>query len=277
MQQFFRVIFATILLALLLPSTASATGPRVTTSLFTPHANQIHAMDFPPFISTEVIDGGIVSELITTARQRAGIDAEVTTHPVERMVDYYLLQEKALAEAGWHFNFTKQKQEQLIFVPIVTLSENYFYYRPKHPQGLNISSSADLKGMRYGAHKGEEKSEFTKAGAEVYFGRTITMLKKLKLGELDFICAPPEAVDWLVERYMKEDKKEFVTMPDEVDSQVLYVVFNRQHPLAEEAANKFRKELSAMKKDSTMDKITSKYLGGGESGKLFLRRLESFK
>lgn len=277
MQLFAKIIFAAVALGMMVPNQALATGPRVTTSLFSPHHNQIHAVDFPPFVSSEVVDGGVVSEIITTAMRRSEIDAVVTTHPVERMVYYYLLQEKVMAVAGWHFDFTKAQREQLIFVPVVSLTERYFYYKPSHPQGLNVANATDLKGLRYGAHQGEETERYSKAGAEVVYGRTVTLLKKLQRGEVDFICAPPRSVEWLLERYMKNEKQNVIAMPEEAEPDVFYMVFNRQHSLGEQAAEKFRAALIAMEKDGTLARITSKHFGDGELGGLFLKRLEMIK
>jgi len=277
MQLFARFIFAVVALVIVMPNQVLATGPRVTTSLFSPHHNQIHALDFPPFVSSEVVDGGVISEIITEAMRRSDVDAVVTTHPVERMVYYYLLQESAMAAAGWHFEFTKAQREKLIFVPVVSLSERYYYYRPNHPQGLNVEDGTDLKGLRYGAHHGEEKSHFSEAGAEIVYGRTISLLKKMQRGEVDFICAPPRSVEWLLERYMKDDKANVIAMPKEAEAQVFYMVFNRQHPLAEATAEKFRAALNAMEKDGTIAKISNKHFGANGAGKLFLRPLDTIK
>lgn len=277
MQLFAKFIFAAVALGMMVPNQALATGPRVTTSLFSAHHNQIHAVDFPPFVSSEVVDGGVISEIITEGMKRSNVDAVVTTHPVERMVYYYLLQEKVMAVAGSHFDFTKAQREQLIFVPVVSLEERYFYYMPSHPQGLNIENGTNLKGLRYGAHQGEEIERYSKAGAEVVYGRTVTLLKKMQRGEVDFICAPPRSVEWLLNRYMKDEKENVIAMPGDAEAQTFYMVFNRQHPLGEAAAEKFRDALIAMEKDGTLARITSKHFGDGELGGLFLKRLETIK
>ncbi|GAV20374.1 polar amino acid transport system substrate-binding protein [Mariprofundus micogutta] len=277
MQRFAEFIFAAAALAILLPGSAQATGPRVTTALFSPDKNEVHAVDFPPFVTEEVVDGGPISEIVRIALKRAKLDAVITTHPLKRMVRYYLLQEDALAVMGWHFQFSKEQRKQLIFVPISGLSEKFFYYKPAYPNGLNLNEAGNLKGKHYGAHKGEEKSYFAKAGAEVHFGRTITMLKKLRQGDLDFICAPPQSVEWLVDRYMPEEKGRFISTEAHAEHQVYFIVFNRKHPSGEVAAEKFKQALSAMVSDGTSAAISKKHFGDSDNGKMFLRRLETFK
>ncbi len=259
-----------------LPSPAFATGPRVTTALFSADKSEIHAVDFPPFVSSDVVDGGAISELVNTALARGGVDAVISTHPIQRMVRYYLLQEDAMAVIGWHFQLTAEQKKHLILIPITRLPEKYFYYKPRHPNGLMIND-VSLKGLRYGAHKGEDTSTFEKAGVEVQYGRSIALLKKLKNNELDFICSPPKTVEWLLDRYMSDEKENFVSTAGDAEKQLFYIVFNRKHADGEMAADKFNKALKDMVNDGTYGKIVEKHLGKGDDGKLYLRRLETFK
>ena len=277
MNTFSRIAMALITLAFMFPGSACATGPRVTTALFSPDKDEIHAVDFPPFVSSDVAEGGVMAEVVRAALERGEVDVVITTHPVQRMVKYYLLQEHAIAGLGWHFQFSKEQKKDLIMIPIATLSEKYFYYKPTHPNGLKINANS-MKGLRYGAHKGEDTTSFEKMGVEVQYGRTITLLKKLKRNELDFICSPPHTVEWLLDRYMSEEKDDFAsTAGHNKGHEVFYIVFNRKHPKGEDAAGKFKKALNDISNDGTYGKIVEKHLGKGDSGKLYMRRLETLQ
>ena len=258
----------------LLAPSASATGPRVTTALFTPHANEIHTVDFPPYISTDVVDGGAVSEIIRTALKEAGIDAVISIHPLKRMVNYYLFQENALAGVGRHLHFSDVQKKELILIPLVVLQEQYFYYKPLHPQGLKLDAD-HLKQLVYGSHVDEDVSRYTAAGCAVKYGSTMSLFKQLKRGDVDFIEVTPLTVEWLLDRHMAADKAKFAHLPGAGDDEVLYMIFNRKHAGGEAAAARFKQALAGMVKDGTYGKILDKYLGA-EHGKLYLRRLESF-
>jgi len=258
----------------LLVPVASATGPRVTTALFAPHANEIHTVDFPPYVSIDVLDGGAVSEIIRTALATAGIDAVISIHPLKRMVNYYLLQENALAVLGRHLRFPAVRQKDMILIPVAVLEEHFFYYKPRHPEGLNLDAD-HLKQLVYGSHHDEDVSRFTDAGCAVKYGTPMSLLKQLKGGEVDFIEVPPLTIEWLLDRYMADEKEQFVSLPDVVDNEVLYMIFNRKHAAGEHAAARFKQALAAMVKDGRYGTILDKYLGA-EHGKLYLRRLESF-
>jgi polar amino acid transport system substrate-binding protein len=271
-------MLASITLALFVPSIASATGPRVTTSLFASDKEEIHTLDFPPFISNEVIDGGVFSAIVTHALSLAKIDATITSHPVKRIVKYYLKQENALAIIGRHLDLSEKEKESLISIPIAAIPEQYYYYKPSHPNGLNWTKSlSELKGLTYGSHPDEDVSLYKQAGINVVFGKTISLLKKLKNGTVDFIAIPPPNKEWLLDRYLNDDKDNFVKLGEHRYNEALYIVFNRKHKNGEDYAARFKDALATMIKDGSYQKIIEKHLGNGGIGKRYLRRLETFK
>jgi len=264
-----------LLLVLLMPSMASATGPRVTKALFSIDKDQIHALDFPPFLSNELRDGGPFSEIVNIALQQAGIDAVISTHPLQRMVKYYLLQEQALAIMGRHLNFSDNIKNGLIFIPISVIVEQFYYYKPLHPNGLNWNGQlSSLKGKIYGAHKGEDVASFKAAGVSVKRGRTIGLLKMMKAGEVDFAALPALTADWLIGKFMASDKDHFAAVKRPSGQDIMYVVFNKKHPQGIEAAAKFKKALNAMVDDGSYAAIMRKHLGHGDVLKLYMGDLK---
>ena len=275
---FFRSFLAVTALLLIWPAPASATGPRVTTALFSPDKNEIHTVDFPPYISSEVIDGGVISEIINSVLSAAEIDAVITRHPVQRMVRYYLLQEHAIAAVGRRMIFTAEEKKDLIFIPVTALEEKYYYYKPTHPKGLNWGKGiSGFNGLIYGSQHGENVDEYKKAGIQVKYGRSMALLKKLKRGSVDFVALPSLTVEWLINRYMGEEKENFVAMDKDAGTEMLYIIFNRKHAEGTEAAGKFKKALSEMIADGRYQQIIEKHLGSGDAGKIYLRRLETFQ
>lgn len=261
-------------LLILISSNAYATGPRVTSSLFSEAENQIHTVDFPPFVSNEVVQGGVASELVNRALHRAGIDAELRIHPIRQMVLYYLLQENAMAVLSRHTQDLNADKGQLIRVPLLSIHEHEYYYRPNHPDGLDVKAA---KGLVFGAHVGEDVSGYQAAGYQVVYGSTMSLLKKLKSGEVDVIRVPAHTMEWLTHRYMKKDKQSFVPVSGKSMDDILYVIFNKKHELGEKAAVTFKKALDAMKSDGSYDEIVQHHLQVGESTRLYNKRLETLK
>ncbi|ATX82113.1 amino acid ABC transporter substrate-binding protein, PAAT family [Mariprofundus ferrinatatus] len=226
---------------------------------------------FPPFISSEVADGGPFSEIVRTALSDAGIDAVIATHPIQRMVRYYLLQEQAMAVMGRHLNFSSEEKKELIYIPVAVLVEKFFYYKPTYPDGLNWSGSLDaLKGKTYGAHKGENTALFTKAGVSVKEGRSIGLLKQIAAGQIDFAAMPVLTGNWLLKKYMSEQKDNFATMERVAGSDVFYIIFNKKDEQGVARAASFRKALSRMVDDGRYAEIMKKHLGNGDVLKLYM-------
>jgi len=272
---FSNALFALVAIVLVWPEAALATGPRVTKSLFSADKSEIHTIDFPPYVSTEVTDGGAVSEIVRTALKVAGIEAVITTHPLTGMVRYYLLQEHALAVMGRHLQFSDEQKKNLIFIPLMVMEEAYFYYKPLHPDGLKMDTDS-LKQMTYGAHRGEDVSRHEKAGTTVKYAATMTLLKLLKSGEVDYVAVPALSEEWLVDRYMADEKGNFARLAETAGNETLYMIFNRKHAGGEAAAQGFRKALADIIQDGTYGRILDKHLGV-ENGKLYLRRLETLQ
>jgi len=252
--------FLTFTMLLLLQTSAWATGPRVTTALFTPDAHAIHAHDFPPYLSNEVVDGGPISAITTEAFRRSNLQASIQVEPLRGIVRYYLTQEHAFAIIEHHMQFSEAEKKQLIFIPLMTITEHYFYYKPHHPDGFNWPNDIhELKGRTLGYHASDAPPLWQKAGIRIQYGRTIDMMKQLKNGDVDFIKASKPSIQWLSAHYMPDDQANFVTMGDHHDDEVIQIVFNRNHPQGASAAAAFQKALDAMHNDGTYQRLLQQH------------------
>lgn len=248
--------------ALLFSTPASATGPRVTKTLFSIDTSEVHALDFPPFLSNDVDEGGPFSEIVNTVLQEAGIDAVISTHPLQSMVKYYLQQENALAVMGRHLDFSSDDAKQLVRIPLALLVEQYYYYKPEYPDGLGWNGKlASLQGRTYAAHRGENVSDYKAAGLTMKYGRTIGLLKMLAAGEADFAAIPSPAADWLIDRFMPDEKRNFAAMSRPAGEDVYYIVFNKANPQGKASAQAFRKAFTGMLNDGRYARIMKRHLG----------------
>jgi len=268
-----------LIISLMWSSAADATGPRVTTSLFTANQNEVHTIDFPPFVSSEVIEGGVASELVRTALSRGNIDADITIHPLRGMIRYYMIQEQAMAMLIRHESDMSDIKQNLISVPLLKIKEGFYYYKPSHPQGVAWHKDfKSLKGFTYGAHYGEDVSAFEQAGIQVTFGRTMALMKQLVLGKIDFLKAPAPTIEWLSKKYLGNEAKDFERIDGAIFEDTLRVFFNRKHAEAAKAAKQFAAALESMKKDGTYEEIVNRHLETtNKEGKPYLRRLDAVK
>lgn len=273
-----NILPALLLGALLFSTSALATGPRITHSLFSPETGEIYAVDLPPLFSMEAPQGGLVAEIAATALSAAGIDASISILPLQKMVKYYLLQENAIAALGNNLGFSADEKKDLIFIPVFVAELKYFYYKPANKiTGKWNGELNNLKGSRYGALEGEELSAYRNAGIQVEEGRPLPLLKSLKAGKVDFIGLPGLTAAWLINKNFPNEKDSFSAMQPVAGEMPIYIIFNKKHPKGEAAARKFSAALASMLDDGRYLKILEKHLGKSDELKEQMKRLERIR
>ena len=261
-----------ILVMLLLNMQLMATGPRITQNLISPDKKEIFALDIPPFISTEVKYDGFVSELVNAAFEQAGIEVVITTLPLQSMVKYYLNQEDAFAILGRHLGVSDKEKKSLIAIPIYMAKESYFYYKPLQKNTpVYKNKLSNLKGLTYGASKGEDIKAYKKAGIKVKKARTLSLFKKLQSGKIDFISVPTLSAEWFINNKFAQHKKEFDSMAESSKSVDILLYFNLNHKAGKKSAEGFKKGLLSIIKNGTYAKILSKYIKDSDAVKLQLK------
>ena len=272
-----RILAVTLLISLMSPASVMATGPRVTAHIFTP-GTEIYALDFPPFISTEVVEGGLDAEIINAALKAADIDAAIRALPLGNMVKYYLTQENAIVVLGrHHLSFSAKQKKDLIFIPVSVTSESYFYYKPAQKLALSWNGKLkNLKGNTYGAHKGEDVVAYKDAGINIDFGKPHTLLKKLKSKKIDFIKLPELTAEWMIDKYFPEEKANFTQMETSIGEKPTFIVFSKNHPDGEAMAKKFSAGLSKIINNGSYMAILEKYLGKGDRTARHMESLQRF-
>lgn len=273
MTRFVKFITAICVLTVL-QMPAMATGPRVTPALFDSDAHEIYALDFPPFISTELAESGPIPDIVSQALSTPEHDVLINAQPLQRMVKYYLLEESGVASVGRYLDLSSAHSNTLVKIPVLVTSESYYYYRPNQKHGITWDGALkSLRDYRYGAHTGEPVEQLEKVGIAVTKGRSVPLLKKLKKGDVDFVSFPDLAAGWLFQRYFRGDESSFVRLGTARHESVVYVTFNLKHPQGEILANKFRNNLVKMLDDGRYGEIMSKHLGNSDHISAHSKRL----
>jgi polar amino acid transport system substrate-binding protein len=270
-----KAVSILILFLLMFTYVVEATGPRVSPSLFTSDVSEIYAVDFPPFITTEISSGGFHAEIIDAVVQAEGIKAMVTAVPLARMAKYYLHQETALAVLGNAISFSEEEKNSLIAIPISITSEKNLYYAPKQNNAaIKEGKLSELDGIVYGAQHSEDVSQYKKAGAKVVYARIYTLFKKLVAGDVDLIRAPLLTIDWMVERYHLDKKSGFVMLKKGTQEQIHYLLFNTKYKKGREIATRFRHGLVMLIENGKYQKIIQRYISDTSEQKLRIEQLK---
>ena len=264
-------LVGSVLICLTLSEPSSATGPRVTPRLLSPEKDVIFTLEMPPFATTEIPGGGLFSELVLAALEAEGVKAVVVTQPLTRLVRYHVLHNACLAavEEGWSFSQVDRKR--LIVIPFYVVSGGFFKHEPvaKTPQVLNVASSG-LKSHIYGV-RGEE---YLYGDGTMTYHRLLSLFKKLKEGDLDFISAPVMVGKWIMETRFPNDRDGFVVKDLLAWESPASIVFSKEHPQGESTARKFMNGLSTILQNGTYEGILEKFYGKGQIPAEFRTRLE---
>ncbi len=254
-----------------------ATGPRITKSVVSPDKKEVFALDAPPFISTEVENGGMLDEVAVAAFKEAKIDVVITILPLHSMIKYYLTQEKAMVIIGRYLGLSAEDEKSVLSIPLYSAEESYLYYKPKHPQGLKYKGELSaLKGLTYGALEGEETSKYKDSGITVVKGRTLSLFKKLQDGTIDFISVPVESIQWFLQNKFAEHKSDFTVMQTSSSTADISIYFNLNNPEGKTSAESFKNGLRTVVNNGEYAKILGKYIKDSEAVKLQVGYIQKF-
>jgi ABC-type amino acid transport substrate-binding protein len=177
------------------------------------------------------------------------------------MIKYYYAQENAPGFMGRHLGLIPKKKSTLVKVPLLVAYENYFYYKPLHPKGLELKGKlSNLVGFTYGAAKGEDTTAYKNANIKVKKSRTFSFFKKLKNGTIDFISVPQESVQWFLSKRFSEDKDNFVMMKEGGTKIDLCIYFNVNNPKGKKMLEAFKKGLKSIVENGKYATILEKHL-----------------
>lgn len=245
-------------------SNAQATGPRVTSSLFEPPVNEIFALDFPMVLSSDAPDGGIAAALIKAAFKVENVENTITPLPLQTMLSYYLEEENALAIVGHDLNLTATETKNVISVPVLSLKESYFYYRPKH-QTLEWKGNLNaFKGLTLGVHKKEfSETAYQKAGIKIEENRLDARINALIAGKVDVIREADFTMDATLKKSFAEQQKDLVRLEPSAGEAVISIVFNKKNPKGAALAKQFQQGLAKLIASGQYNEIIKQHVGDG--------------
>ena len=280
-KKMFVIGWACILLMLIGLTTSGAigaTGPRITPGLLSLDKLDIFAYEYPPLATMDMPGGGLYVEIVQEALKKEEVESVITILPVKSLVKYNLVHDTAVAILGQGWSFSEEQRKQLIVIPFCIMTGEYVYYRPVHRQALPWEGKLNnLKGYIYGAQKGEDITAYEKAGIRVVYGNIVSLFKKLKAKEIDFLSAPNICKEWLIKKYFPGESNNFATMKIPAWEAPCAIIFNKKHPKGESVARKFMQGFEKIKQNGKYIEILEKYYGKGNIPKDYIQRLESYQ
>lgn len=242
-----------------LSSAAQATGPRVTSSLFEPPVNEIFALDFPVVLSSESIEGGVAAAIIKAAFKIENVENTITPLPLKTMISYYLNEENALAIVGHDLNLTATETKNVMLIPILSLKESYFYYRPKHENLAWSGNLAAFKGLILGVHKNDISEPYQKSGISTEQDRLEARINGLISGKIDLTRESDLTMNAALKKNFSEQQKNIIRLEPKAGDAIIYIAFNKKNPKGAALAKSFQNGLAKLIASHEYDEILKKY------------------
>lgn len=217
--------------------------------------------DLPPKVFTENGElKGTYVDIIREACKRMNMEAEFQFYPWARAM---VLVKNGKVDAIFPPFKTAERSEFLYFPESVDVTRNVIFAPKK--RRLNIKNLEDLKGLVVGIndqYSYGDKFDAFKSQLQLDSSLNEEMLaQKLAHGaprRIDVAAASGEAFKFVSQRMNLQDEFEEVYT---ISQNTSYIAFSKaKGPDAKALSRKFGRTLRAMKKDGTVQKITTKYV-----------------
>lgn len=246
-----------------------ATGPRVTSALLTPPVNEIFALDFPLALGSDLAEGGIAAALITEAFKTEQVESTITPLPLQTMVTYYLTQENALGIVGHDLNLSAVDSKNIILVPVLSMKESYFYYRPKHATLTWRGNLDDFKNLVVGTHK-DDMALSQQSNIKVEQDRLDTRIKALISGKIDVVRESDLSMATTLAKSFADQKDNIVRLEPSAGNAVISVAFNKKNPKGTALAKQFQQGLAKLISSGKYTDIIKSYIGNAAVEQYFV-------
>ena len=257
-----KTFFYSLSVALIcLSTTAQATGPRVTASLFEPPVNEIFTLDFPNVLSAESENTGVATSIIKAAFKAENVENTLTPLPLQTMLSYYLNEENALAIAGHDLNLTAAEAKNVILVPVLRLKESYFYYRPKYETFAWKGDLAVFKGLTLGVHKKDELATYQKANINIVEDRLEARISGLMAGKIDVVREADFTMTQTLKKNFATQQKDIIRLEPNAGEAVISVAFNKKNSKGAALAKQFQQGLAKIVASGEYNEILQKQAG----------------
>lgn len=218
----------------------------------------IVTIDYPPLLGGP---GTIMTDIVTSAFQEAGIKVNFNVYPLARVVKVIVTgnAQAALGSRNW-FNRAQDK-DAVSFVTLYWLNMNLFYLKERFPKGLVYKQLSDLAAYRIAYIRGGALIPiFAKAKIKPELVATLRQnVKKVYAGRDDMFAAT-ELGGWsAIKKYYPDSINQFSSAEKPIYDMSADIIFA---PNQQALLQQFNQGLDAIKKNGTYLAIVNKYYDG---------------
>ncbi|MDX2102261.1 MAG: transporter substrate-binding domain-containing protein [Alphaproteobacteria bacterium] len=219
--------------------------------------------DYPPFSAEELPDGGVITQLVRAAFERAGVTVTLETLPWRRG---YEMTASGAIDATFPYAETATRLEQMLFSTPIFNVDVSLYYRRTAPilfrQPLDLAPFTLCAPIGYGL----SPSIAELAQLDVLTVREtpspLSCLRQAALGRVDAVVLPRLQVRFLMDRF-PNDLQGLTEAPRPFERRWNYLIGRKHAPRTQLVIEAFNHGYHILRKSGARDEILVRHLGVG--------------
>ncbi len=217
--------------------------------------------EYPPFTSSQISGGGLVSEIVKLVFSRMDYDLAVDYLPWKR--GYVLTKQNKYVATYPYLKTEERRQDFLYSEPIVEWKSKVYV---RDDSGVVYNSLLDLKGLtecipyHYGSLS--ELDEMYAAGEikRIRPPHIRSCWLMILNGRADFFVEDIFVADIFRKEVLGERSDEIIELRKTISTDFGYIIFPRQSHRSEELVNQFNQVLSDLLKEDKITKVRDDFL-----------------
>lgn len=229
--------------------------------------------DTPPFYSPGLAKDGMAGEIVHALLAESGMKGRIHYFPLKR-----LLTDLRNNHLGDPDNFAGQKFSAI--VPVALYRTAFFYYRPRHPKGMQYRKPEDLNGYKIGMIRGtlENRSYFDNNAIKVSEADSVqTLFRQLKEGRIDLCGVIRETGLHTVKQMYPAEADNFVPLEIPKSTGPITIMIDADYPDGSAVGAKIDEALKRIIKNGKYLQILEKYYGKGKVPADWFAELERYR
>jgi polar amino acid transport system substrate-binding protein len=229
--------------------------------------------DTPPYYSPDLQDDGMAGEIVHGIFSEIGIKSRIHYFPLKRLQTD--LQNNHLGDPD---NFSGQRFSAI--VPVALYRSAFFYYKPRHREGILYKKPEDLNGYTIGMIRGtlESRGYFDKNAIRVSEANNEEALfRLLKEGRIDLCGVIRGTGRYTVRKLFPNESENFVAIEIPKSVRPVTIMIDGNHPNGAALGIKINEALRKMVKSGKYLQILEKYYGKGNLPQDWFDDLERFR
>ncbi|WP_404355860.1 substrate-binding periplasmic protein [Methylotuvimicrobium sp. KM1] len=234
----------------------------------------IDANESVPYWCRSSHDGGLGSELVQAMSAAAGLTTQIRFVPLSRMIE-----DRSNNDSG-NPEFFMWQQEFAAIIPIAISKMSFFYYRPHHPEPLEVNDFKDLEPYKIGVLKGIliDRQAFEQMGINFESSYTqASLFKKLKVGRIDMVIEIDLVGRQMIDQLYQELADDFVRIPITNSVSPIAIMIDANYPNADNIAERYRQGLASIIANGRYQQIVERYYPDGKLPADWFADLERFQ